>query len=189
MEERGPQGLDKTKSGQLITVCHMKPLSFMGSARKSFGDFHGQRPVNRLLTANISWQSHFPIKIAGVFHFFVNHSRKNAFPMRFERTTFRLGGGRSILLSYGNMPRFWLKTWVFQPRLQVPVYEKPGNFWANHQFSWAESVTFFITGRCTFLCLDCPNPSFIAEFWIIPNLFRTQLHPPIECLAEVRSYS
>ena len=166
MEERGPQGLDKTKSGQLITVCHMKPLSFMGSARKSFGDFHGQRPVNRLLTANISWQSHFPIKIAGV-----------------------LGGGRSILLSYGNMPRFWLKTWVFQPRLQVPVYEKPGNFWANHQFSWAESVTFLITGRCTFLCLDCPNPSFIAEFvlsftrqsnvWrrFLPILRRRTLYP------------
>ena len=39
---------------RLITVCHMKPLSFMGTARKLPGDFHGQRPANGLLTAKIS---------------------------------------------------------------------------------------------------------------------------------------
>ena len=33
----------------------------------------------------------------------IDHLLSPPFPMRFERTTFRLGGGRSILLSYGNI--------------------------------------------------------------------------------------
>ena len=54
VEERGPRGLGETRSGQLIMACQIEPLSFMGSARKLLGDFHGQRPANGLLTAKIS---------------------------------------------------------------------------------------------------------------------------------------
>ena len=54
VEERDPWGLEWTQSGQLITACQIEPLSFMGTAYNSFGDFHGQRPANGLLTAKIS---------------------------------------------------------------------------------------------------------------------------------------
>ena len=54
VEERDPWGLEWTQSGQLITACQIEPLSFMGTAYNSFGDFHGQRPANGLITAKIS---------------------------------------------------------------------------------------------------------------------------------------
>ena len=40
---------------------------------------------------------------------------KFAFPGGFEPPTFRLGGGRTILLCNGNVFNFWLVYWVFRP--------------------------------------------------------------------------
>ena len=40
---------------------------------------------------------------------------KFAFPGGFEPPTFRLGGGRTILLCNGNVFNFWLIYWVFRP--------------------------------------------------------------------------
>jgi hypothetical protein len=65
VEERGWRGLGETGSGQLTAAMRIEPLSFMGSVRESFGDFHGQRPENRRLPAKKCGQGHFPNKKCG----------------------------------------------------------------------------------------------------------------------------
>lgn len=67
------------------------------------------------------------------------YCRLVAFPAGFEPTAFRLGGGRSILLSYGNM--FWcsLVTVVLQQLLFSAVW-----FWS---FAFVLATLLFCSGK------------------------------------------
>ena len=53
-------------------------------------------------------------------HNSIRTQQSNFIPKLGGRGTFRLGGGRSIQLSYADMFNFWLIYWVFRPSGATP---------------------------------------------------------------------
>ena len=82
---------------------------------------------------------------------------KIAFPGRFELPTFRLGGGRSILLSYGNIFSFWLIYWVSSDPASRPAELKSANSCSHRR--QVLDTTFRLSGFSSLMHLPrlCPE--------------------------------